>query len=56
MLFDSKEIVLKVNANKTKYMVMSLDHNAGWSQYVQIDDSSFERWTSFNMWKQTKQI
>ena len=37
-----KEIVLEVNAENTKYMVMSLDQNTGRSQYVQIDDSSFE--------------
>jgi len=31
-----------VNAHKTKYMVKSLDHNAGRSQYVKTDDSLFE--------------
>jgi len=32
-----------VNADKTKYMFMSLDQNPGRSQYLRIDDSSFER-------------
>jgi hypothetical protein len=43
----SKEIVLEVYTDKTKYMVMSLDRNAGRSQYVQTDDSSFERVDDF---------
>jgi hypothetical protein len=38
----SKETVLKVNADKAQYMVMSLYHNAGRSQYVKTDDSSFQ--------------
>jgi len=39
----SKEIGLEVNADKTKYMVMSRDHNAGQSHSMKIDNSSFER-------------
>ena len=39
----SKEIVLEVNADKTKYMVMSQDQNAGQSHSMKIDNSSFER-------------
>jgi hypothetical protein len=38
-----KENGLDVNADKTKYMVMSLDHNAGRSHNVKADNSSFER-------------
>jgi len=37
-----KEIVLEVFINKTKYMVMTRDQNAGRSKYVQVDDSPFE--------------
>ena len=35
-------IILKVNADKPKYMIMSLDQNSGRSQYVKNDNSSFE--------------
>ena len=36
-----------MNADKTKYMVMSLDRNAGRSQHRQTDDSSFETMDEF---------
>jgi len=32
-----------VNVNKTKYMVISRDQNAGQNHNIQIDNSSFER-------------
>jgi len=38
-----KETGLEVNTDKTKYMVMSRDQNAGWSHNVKIDNNSFER-------------
>ena len=37
----SKDIGLDVNVNKTKYMVMSRDQNAGRSHNKEIDNSSF---------------
>ena len=37
-----KETGLEVNDDKTKYMVMSPDQNAGRSQKMKIDNSSFE--------------
>jgi hypothetical protein len=40
---ESKEIRLEVNADKTKYMVMSRDQNAGQSHNMKTDNSSFER-------------
>jgi hypothetical protein len=43
----AKEIGLEVNADKTKYMVMSLDQNAGRNQNIRIDNSSFERVEEF---------
>jgi hypothetical protein len=37
------EIGLEVNADKTKYMVMSRERNAGRDDSVKIDKSSIER-------------
>jgi len=39
----SKDIGLEVIANKSKYMDMSRDHNAGRSHKIKLDNSSFER-------------
>jgi hypothetical protein len=38
----SKEIGLEVNAEKTKYMVMSQNQNAGHNHNIKIDNKSFE--------------
>jgi len=38
----SKETGLAVNADKTKYVVMSRDENAGRNDNIKIDSSSFE--------------
>jgi hypothetical protein len=43
----SKETGLKVNADKTKYMVMTRDKNVGRSHNMKIDNSSFERVEQF---------
>jgi len=43
MVVASKEIGLEVNADKTKYMVMSRDQNAGRSHNIKTDNSSLER-------------
>jgi hypothetical protein len=42
LLIASKEIGLEVNAEKTKYMVMSRDQNAGQNGDIQIGNKSFE--------------
>ena len=42
VLIASKETGLEVNAEKTKYMVMSRDQNAGQNGYIQIGNKSFE--------------
>ena len=39
----TREIGLEVNADKTKYMVMSRDQNAGRSPSIKSDNSSFDR-------------
>jgi len=43
----SKESGLEVNADKTKYMVMSRDQNAGRSHNMKTDNSTFERVEEF---------
>jgi hypothetical protein len=42
LLVASKEIGLEVNAEKTKYMVMSRDQNAGQNGCIQTGNKSFE--------------
>jgi len=37
-----------VNADKTKYLVMSRDQNAGRSHNIKTDNNSFERVEEFN--------
>jgi hypothetical protein len=39
----SKKIGLEVNSDRTKYMVISRDQNAGRSHSIKTDNSSFER-------------
>jgi hypothetical protein len=46
-VFASKEIGLEVNANKTKYMVMSRNLNTGRSHTMKVDNSSLERVEEF---------
>ena len=47
LLVATKETGLEVNAEKTKYMVMSRDRNAGRDHRVKIDNSSIERVEEF---------
>jgi len=42
LVFGSKETGIQVIADKTKYMVMSRDQNAGRSRSIKNDNSSFE--------------
>ena len=41
LIVASKENVLEVNADKTKYMVMSRDQNAGQSHNTKMGNNSF---------------
>jgi len=41
---------LEVNADKTKYMAMSRDQNAGRIHSIKIDNSSFESVEEFRYW------
>jgi len=43
----TRETGLKISPDKTKYMVMSRDQNAGRIQSVRIDNSTFERVEEF---------
>jgi len=43
----TRETGLEVSADKTKYMVMSRDQNAGQIHSVRIDNSTFERVEEF---------
>ena len=47
LIVASKEIGLEVNADKTKYMVMSREQNERQSRSMKIDNSSFERVEEF---------
>jgi len=43
----TREIGLEVSADKTKYMVMSRDRNAGRIHSLRVDNSTFERVEEF---------
>ena len=47
LIVASNEIALEVNADKTKYMVISGDRNVGRSYSMKVDNSSFERVEEF---------
>ena len=47
LIVASKEIGLKVNVDKTKYMVMSRDQNVGRNHSINIHNISFERVKQF---------
>jgi len=48
----TREIELEVSADKTKYVVMSRDQNAGRIQSVRIDNSTSRGWKGLNIWEQ----
>ena len=52
MIVASKETGLEVNANKTKYMVMSRDQNARGSHSIKNDNSCFESVDEFKYLEQ----
>ena len=47
LVVATKEIGLEVNADKTKYMIMSRDQNAGRSHSMMINNSFIERVEEF---------
>ena len=54
LVAGTKEIGLKVSADKTKYMVMSRDQNEGRIHSVSMDNSIFENVEEFNIWNKFK--
>jgi len=53
LILSSKEIGLEVNADKTRYLVMSRDHSAGGIHNLKIDNIFVERGGEINNWKET---
>jgi hypothetical protein len=53
LVVASKETGLEVNADKTKYMVMFRDQNAGRSHSIKTDNSPMQGWKISNIWEQT---
>jgi hypothetical protein len=49
LVVASKDIDQEVNTDKTKYMVVSRDQNAGQSHNMKIDNSSFGGWKNQNI-------
>ena len=52
LVVATKEIGLEVNADKTKYMIMSRDQNAGRSHSIRLIIVPLKRWRSSNIWEQ----
>jgi hypothetical protein len=54
LVITSKEIGLEVNAEKTKYMIMSQYQNAGQNSNIKTGNKFFERVEQLDVWKQSK--
>jgi hypothetical protein len=54
LLVASKKTDLEVNAEKTKYMVMSRDQHAGQNHNIKISNKSFERVEQFRYLEKTQ--
>jgi hypothetical protein len=52
LVIANKETGLEVKADISKYLVTSLDQNAGQSHNIKTDNSSFERVKDSNIWEQ----
>ena len=52
LVVAGKEIGLQVNADKTKYMVMSGDQNAGRNHSIKLIVVPMIVWKSSNIWEQ----
>jgi hypothetical protein len=47
----SKEVVLEINIEKIKYMLLSRHQNAGQNQDIKIGNRSFENVSQFRYWE-----
>jgi protein associated with RNAse G/E len=56
LVVASKEIGLEINVEKTKYMVMSRDQNAGQNNNINLDNKFFERVEQFKYLETTVTI
>jgi hypothetical protein len=56
VVFASKEIGIEVSTDKTKYMVISRDQNAGRSHKIKNDNCSFESANQFKYFGTTQRI
>jgi hypothetical protein len=54
LVFSSKQTELELNAEKTKYTVMSLDQNAGRSHSIKNDNSSCPMVREYKFLEKTK--
>jgi hypothetical protein len=46
------EVDLQVNAEETKYVIVSRHQNAGQNHNLLTDSKFFEMWQSLNIWEQ----
>jgi hypothetical protein len=50
LLEASRDTGLEINADKTKYMIMSRHLNSGQNQNIRTANESFENWQNSNTW------
>jgi hypothetical protein len=53
LLEASREVVLKVNTEKTTYMLVSHHQNVGQNHHLLIADKSFAMWQSSSTWEKS---
>jgi hypothetical protein len=52
LLEATTDFGLEMNAEETKYMIMSHHPNSGWNQNIRAANKSFEMWKNSNTWGQ----
>ena len=51
LIDTSKDVGLEVNTEKTKYMLLSHDQNAGENHEISIGNRSLKIWQTSNSWE-----